>query len=176
MAGGDYNNFQGLGQSTTTPTGSTDLLYDIHFGPPEFEAVVIHEEARDRSAAALVLDANGYKLMKGLIMYQSSSGYWSPCGLMSGNSPGISPSGDTHERPKGLLAEDIPMLDPQTGVTVKRPGVICTVGAIDYTKVHDMYGNFLNYWAMLTDPAHPKWSGCIFKFSQNRFSAGHVSP
>lgn len=182
MAGNQFAMQQGPQWSEDSLFGSEDIR--ITLAPGFVELCMIDSLSRDNSTAALAINSSGLYLMPGLVMYKSSTGVFAPCGYIYGNSPATvtSPQDQTlpslGERPFGILMEGVWMLGPDGTTAIDKPGHISRGGHhIDYTKVHDMYGNTANMIEYFTRPHSLKYfKGVPFLFSQDWMSAGGTTP
>jgi hypothetical protein len=102
-------------------------------------------------------------------------GRFTSAGMMSGNSPGISPVSDTHEQFAGFLLHDVDMLNKQTGSVAEMQGVIIRAGHIRLAHIHDAYGNSAWLLNMLKE-ANAKYNWTNFVFDYTITSPGPVSP
>lgn len=176
MVGNTYGWQQGPRWSEDTLYGSEDIRLSLM--PGAIEEVMIDSTSRDLSSTATAINASGYWLAPGLVIAKSSSGVFFPVGLNSGNSPAVSPINGPHEQPFGILMEPVWLLDLDGSTLIDKPARVSRGGHhIEYSKVHDMYGNTNNMLPYFTRPDNPKYfKGIPFLFDQTYVSAGGATP
>ena len=182
MAGLQFGDQQGPQWSEDTLFGSEDIR--ITLAPGFVEMVMMDSLSVDLSTAAVAINASGYYLMPGLVVYKSTTGVFAPAGHIYGNSPATvtSPQDQTlpdlGERPFGILMQGCWMLGPDGTTVIDKPAHVSRGGHhIDYTKVHDKYGNTANMIEYFTRPHSKKYfKGVPFLFSQDWMSAGGTTP